>query len=178
MSRSISFSSPRAPHSARALSHLIRASRSFFRRSIADPVESDLSQYEALLAKIRACRCSQLTDGDLRERAAALRARPAPEREVEAFALVREAARRSLDVEPFDGQLIAGLALARGRMVDLPTGEGKTLAAVFPTCLHALDGRGVHVLTFNDYLARRDAAWMGAVFERLGISVGCAREGL
>ena len=178
MSRSISFSSSRAPHSARALSHLIRASRSFFRRSIADPVESDLSQYEALLVKIRACRCSQLTDGDLRERAAALRARPAPEREVEAFALVREAARRSLDVEPFDGQLIAGLALARGRMVELPTGEGKTLAAVFPTCLHALDGRGVHVLTFNDYLARRDAAWMGAVFERLGISVGCAREGL
>ena len=68
--------------------------------------------------------------------------------------------------------------MADGRVAELPTGEGKTLAAVFPAYLHALSGRGVHVLTFNDYLARRDAAWMGPVFAFLGLSVGCVQEGM
>ena len=73
--------------------------------------------------------------------------------------------------------LSAGLAMARGRVAELPTGEGKTLAAVFPAALFALSGAGVHILTFNDYLARRDAAWMGPVFRLLGFSVGCVQEG-
>ena len=68
--------------------------------------------------------------------------------------------------------------MAAGKVAELPTGEGKTLAAVFPAYLHALSGRGVHVLTFNDYLARRDAAWMGPVFTFLGLSVGCIQEGM
>ena len=160
------------------LSHLMRAGRSFFRRSIADPVETDLGQYHEIVARIRQHDCSHLSNAELRERALAQRERPADERELEAFALVCEATRRSLHVDPFDVQLVAGLAMARGRVAELPTGEGKTLAAVFPACLHALDGYGVHVLTFNEYLARRDAAWMGPVFQRLGLSVGCAREGL
>lgn len=97
---------------------------------------------------------------------------------VEAFALVREASRRGTGLDPHEVQVIAGLALHRGRIAELPTGEGKTLAAVFPTYLNALSGKGCHVLTFNDYLARRDAAWMGPIYALLGLSVGCIQEGM
>jgi preprotein translocase subunit SecA len=90
----------------------------------------------------------------------------------EAFALVREAARRTLGQRPYDEQVMAGLALHEGHVVEMATGEGKTLAAVMPAALNALAGRGVHVLTFNDYLARRDAEWMGPVYAFLGPSVG------
>ena len=92
-----------------------------------------------------------------------LRARGADRAQVEiqlpdAFALAREAARRVLGQRPFDEQVLAGVALSQGKIVEMATGEGKTLAAVAPVFLHALAGRGAHVLTFNDYLARRDAA--------------------
>jgi preprotein translocase subunit SecA len=87
------------------------------------------------------------------------------------YALVRESARRALGQRPFDVQVIAALALHRGAVVEMQTGEGKTLAAVMPAALDALAGRGVHVLTFNDYLARRDAEWMGPVYRALGLSV-------
>ena len=97
---------------------------------------------------------------------------------VEAFGLVFEAARRALGLITHDAQLIAGLAMCGPRVAELPTGEGKTLAAVFPACLPALSGRGVHILTFNDYLARRDAAWMGPVYRLLGLSVGFIQEGM
>ncbi len=89
---------------------------------------------------------------------------------------MREAARRALGQRPFDVQVLAGLAIFRGKIAEMATGEGKTLAAVAPAFVHALAGRGVHVLTFNDYLARRDAAWMGPVYERLGLSVGVVQE--
>jgi preprotein translocase subunit SecA len=85
---------------------------------------------------------------------------------------VREAAARTLGLRPFDEQVIAALALHEGRVVEMATGEGKTLAAVMPAALAALPGAGVHVLTFNDYLARRDAEWMGPVYAFLGLSVG------
>lgn len=88
------------------------------------------------------------------------------------FALVREVAYRVLDINPYDVQIIAGLALSQGKMVEMQTGEGKTLAAVAPACLHSIVGRGAHILTFNDYLAERDANWMGPVYEFLGIRVG------
>ena len=88
------------------------------------------------------------------------------------FGLVCEAARRTIDQRPFDEQIVAGLAMAHGRIVEMQTGEGKTLAATLPVALWALDGRGVHVLTFNDYLARRDAEWMGPIYAALGLSVG------
>ena len=75
-------------------------------------------------------------------------------------------------------QVVAGLALDRGRIVEMQTGEGKTLAAVMPAALNALTGDGVHILTFNDYLARRDAQWMGPVYRMLGLSVGFVQEGM
>ena len=83
-----------------------------------------------------------------------------------------------LGLRPFDEQLIAGLALHAGNIVEMQTGEGKTLAAVAPVSLNALKGRGAHVLTVNDYLARRDARWMGPIYERLGLSVGTVQEGM
>jgi len=97
---------------------------------------------------------------------------------VEAYALVREAARRVLGMRPFDVQLIAGIAMNEGKLAEMQTGEGKTLAAVLPAYLNGLMGKGVHILTFNDYLARRDAKWMGPIYEFLGLSVGCIQEGM
>ena len=94
------------------------------------------------------------------------------------FALVREAAKRALGLRPFDVQVVAALALTRGRAVEMQTGEGKTLAAVMPATLHALTGDGVHVLTFNDYLARRDAEWMGPIYRMLGLSVDAVQQGM
>ena len=116
-----------------------------------------------------------LTDGELRERALNLRRQPELP---EVFALVRETARRVLGERPYDVQMLAGIALHEGKLVEMHTGEGKTLAAVAPVALNALSGRGVHVLTYNDYLARRDAGWMGPIYERLGLTVGCVQEGL
>lgn len=90
----------------------------------------------------------------------------------EAFATVREAARRTLGLRPFDVQLIGGLTLHQGRIAEMKTGEGKTLVATLPTYLNALSGHGVHVVTVNDYLARRDAEWMMPLYHFLGLSVG------
>ena len=96
----------------------------------------------------------------------------------EAFATVREAARRVLDMRPFDVQLIGGVVLHEGKIAEMKTGEGKTLVATLPVYLNALTGRGVHVVTVNDYLARRDAEWMGTVYRFLGMSVGVVVHGL
>ena len=90
----------------------------------------------------------------------------------EAFAAVREAAKRTLGQRHFDVQLIGGFALHEGKIAEMRTGEGKTLVATLPAYLNALTGEGVHVVTVNDYLARRDAQWMGQVYDMLGISVG------
>jgi len=140
------------------------------------PIEHDLSAYRELLARVSALEpdVAALADDALTGRARALRSQVADGAEVaaqlpEAFALAREAARRALGQRPFDEQVLAGLALAQGKIAEMATGEGKTLAAVAPVFLQALSGRGAHVLTFNDYLARRDAAWMGPVYERLGL---------
>jgi len=95
----------------------------------------------------------------------------------EAFALAREAARRAVGLEPYPVQVLGAIALHDGRVVEMETGEGKTLVAVMPAVLHALQGRGAHVLTFNDYLARRDAGWMGPIYARLGLGVGCVQAG-
>jgi preprotein translocase subunit SecA len=89
------------------------------------------------------------------------------------FALVREAAKRTLGQRHFDVQLMGGIALNRGDIAEMKTGEGKTLVATLAVALNALDGRGVHVVTVNDYLATRDAGWMGQVYDYLGLSVGC-----
>ncbi|MEO6536942.1 MAG: preprotein translocase subunit SecA [Candidatus Paceibacterota bacterium] len=93
------------------------------------------------------------------------------------FALVREAARRTLNQRHYDVQLLGGLALAKGKIAEMRTGEGKTLVATLPATLRALAGQGVHLVTVNDYLARRDAAWMGQVYDYLGLTVGVVTSG-
>jgi len=90
----------------------------------------------------------------------------------EAFATVREASRRVLELRHYDVQLIGGMVLHSGKIAEMRTGEGKTLVATLPVYLNALEGKGVHVVTVNDYLAKRDAAWMGKVYNFLGMSVG------
>ena len=90
----------------------------------------------------------------------------------EVFAVVREASRRFLDMRPYDVQLVGGLVLHQGKIAEMRTGEGKTLVATLPVSLNALEGDGVHLVTVNDYLAKRDARWMSAVYDALGLSVG------
>ena len=94
----------------------------------------------------------------------------------DAFAVVREAAKRTLGQRHFDVQLIGGMVLHEGKIAEMRTGEGKTLVATLPAYLNALTGRGVHVVTVNDYLARRDAQWMGAIYHSLGLSVGALQH--
>jgi len=96
----------------------------------------------------------------------------------EAFAVVREAAKRTLGQRHFDVQLIGGMVLHEGKISEMKTGEGKTLVATLPVYLNALQGRGVHVVTVNDYLARRDAEWMGQIYKFLGLTVGIIVHGL
>ncbi|PIR43973.1 preprotein translocase subunit SecA [Candidatus Wolfebacteria bacterium CG10_big_fil_rev_8_21_14_0_10_31_9] len=91
----------------------------------------------------------------------------------QAFALIREASNRTLKQRHFDAQLIGGIALYNGKIAEMATGEGKTLAATAPAYLNALTGKGVHIITVNDYLARRDAVWMGQIYDAIGISVSC-----
>ena len=91
----------------------------------------------------------------------------------DAFAVAREAANRTLKMRPFDVQLIGGMALHDGNVAEMKTGEGKTLVATLPSYLNALEGKGVHVVTVNDYLAQRDAGWNGEMFDFLGMSTGC-----
>ena len=94
----------------------------------------------------------------------------------EAFAVVREAAVRVLGMRHFDVQLIGGMVLHSGKIAEMKTGEGKTLMATLPVYLNALAGKGVHVITVNDYLAKRDAAWMGIVYNFLGLEVDCRQS--
>ena len=96
----------------------------------------------------------------------------------EAFAVVREAARRTLGMRPFDVQVMGGIVLHEGKISEMKTGEGKTLAATMPVYLNALSGKGVHVVTVNDYLARRDAGWMGEIYKFLGLNVGLIQDGM
>ncbi len=96
----------------------------------------------------------------------------------EAFAVVREAGRRVLNMRHFDVQLIGGMVLHGGRIAEMKTGEGKTLVATLPAYLNALEGKGVHVVTVNDYLARRDSEWMGKIYRFLGMSVGVIQHEL
>ena len=94
---------------------------------------------------------------------------------VEAFATVREAAKRTLGQRHFDVQLKGGMVLHQGKIAEMKTGEGKTLVATLPVYLNALEGKGVHVVTVNDYLAKRDSEWMGQIYKFLGLTVGVHR---
>jgi preprotein translocase subunit SecA len=121
---------------------------------------------------------ARLSDVDLRARTADFRKQvaagtPLDELLVPAFATVREAAKRALGMRHFDVQLVGGMVLHDGKISEMKTGEGKTLVATLPAYLNALTGRGVHIVTVNDYLARRDSEWMGKVHRFLGLTVGC-----
>ena len=149
------------------------------------PVEKDLSPYVSLLRAVEAAGpgLAEASVATLKEHAEALRREIRVEGIVdsviiEGFALVREVAQRTLGIRPYDVQMIAGMAMLQGKLVDMKTGEGKTLAAVLPASLEAMRGRGVHILTFNDYLAGRDAEWMGPVYAFLGLSVGAIQDGM
>lgn len=147
------------------------------------PVILDLSRYDEPLAEISRLEAhlEQLSDREISTRARAYRGRTDAALDsirAECFALVREAARRVLGMRPFDVQVLAAIAMDCGHVVEMQTGEGKTLAAVMPASLRAFTGHGAHVLTFNDYLARRDAEWMGPVYAMLGLSVGSVQEGM
>jgi preprotein translocase subunit SecA len=149
------------------------------------PVVFDLGRYDASLAEINRLEAEvrQLSDLEILRRSRSCREQVASGGPLGGlrpafFALVREASRRALGQRPFDVQVIAALALDEGRIVQMQTGEGKTLAGVMPASLNALAGLGVHVLTFNDYLARRDAEWMGPVYRMLGVSVAFVQQGM
>ncbi len=159
--------------------------RQIFHRCRGRLVEFDLTPYERLLDRIneRENSLKQQSDGRLKELSKELmgwaRAGVAlDELLVEAFALVREVSSRTVGMRHFDVQMLGGIALHQGKLIEMQTGEGKTLVAVLPAYLNALTGRGVHVLTFNDYLARRDARWMGPIYEFLGLTVGSVQEGM
>jgi len=137
--------------------------------------------YEQRVARINELEpeMQELTDAQLRAAADSLRARargegaePLDDLLYECFALVREAGRRTMGMRHFDVQLIGGMVLHDGAIAEMRTGEGKTLTATLPAVLNSLAGKGVHVVTVNDYLARRDAEWMGPIYEMLGVSVG------
>lgn len=138
-----------------------------------------LKQWQGLLPKIAALEpeLQQLNDYDLRKRSLALRYRAKSGESLaallpEAFALVREAGRRRLNMRHYDVQLIGGAAMHFRSIAEMQTGEGKTLTATLPMYLAALDGKGAHLATVNDYLARRDAEWMRPIYEALGMTVG------
>ncbi|MGA2975449.1 MAG: DEAD/DEAH box helicase [Spirochaetia bacterium] len=137
-------------------------------------IEYDLQSYEKIVAQIRAVEVAGKSITELNRDAKAIRERIRAGVDLEdelapVFALAAEACRSLLGMRPFDEQLVAGIVMHRGKLAQMQTGEGKTLAAVFPACLHAMTGIGVHVLTANDYLAHRDAEWMRPVYDCMGL---------
>ncbi|CAI0470090.1 unnamed protein product [Linum tenue] len=141
-----------------------------------DTGESTRQQYASTVGLVNGleARISSLSDSELRDRTSALQERARQGESLdsllpEAFALVREASKRVLGLRPFDVQLIGGMVLHKGEIAEMKTGEGKTLVAILPAFLNALSGNGVHVVTVNDYLARRDCEWVGQVPRFLGL---------
>ncbi|HYZ88699.1 MAG TPA: preprotein translocase subunit SecA, partial [Myxococcales bacterium] len=153
--------------------------------------QRELRHMQPLVARMndRESWARSLSDEQMREQIRAFRKEVAdtPEKEKsgvldkllpDCFALTREASVRVLGMRHFDVQLIGGMALHRGMIAEMKTGEGKTLVATLPCVLNALEGKGVHVVTVNDYLARRDAEWMGRIYRHLGLTTGCVVHGL
>ncbi|HMC78204.1 MAG TPA: DEAD/DEAH box helicase, partial [Vicinamibacterales bacterium] len=147
--------------------------------------ERELKRLTPVVAEINAHEpaVKALSDTQLRDKTVEFRTRLANGETLddllpEAFAVVREAGRRVLNMRHFDVQLIGGMVLHRGKIAEMKTGEGKTLVATLPAYLNALAGQGVHVVTVNDYLARRDSEWMGRIYRFLGMTVGVIQHDL
>ncbi len=139
--------------------------------------------YMEILGYINKTDYSRLSDSELKDMSSVLKTKAINgcnlgDIIVPAFSLAREASKRVLGMKHFDVQVLSGIALHEGLIVDMKTGEGKTLAAVLPAYLNGLSGKGVHILTFNDYLAQRDAKWMGPVYEFLGLTTGYIKQGM
>ncbi|MEK7123856.1 MAG: preprotein translocase subunit SecA, partial [Patescibacteria group bacterium] len=152
----------------------------FLTKIFGDPNEKLLKKIRPLIDKINALEeeFEPLEDEYLPKKSAEFKERLAKGETLEdilpeAFALVREASKRTLGQRHYDVQLIGGVVLHQGKIAEMKTGEGKTLVATLPAYLNALSGKGVHIVTVNDYLARRDAVWMGQIYHALGLSVGC-----
>jgi preprotein translocase subunit SecA len=157
--------------------------RKILTKLFGDPNEAPLKPYQKVVAQVNALEpeMEALSDLELRELANGLRDRLEEGETLddllpESFAATREAARRSLGQRHFDVQLLGGAVLHSGKIAEMRTGEGKTLTATLAVALNALNGRGVHVVTVNDYLAKRDTQWMGQVYDALGLSVGCIQH--
>ena len=157
----------------------------FLKNMIGSKNERELKRLTPLLEEVNAFEPAlrRLSDADLAAKTAAFREKLGngagfDDVLTEAFAVVREAARRTVGMRPFDVQVIGGIILHEGKIAEMKTGEGKTLAATMPVYLNALTGEGVHIVTVNDYLARRDAEWMGPIYKFLGLSVGTIVHGL
>src|SRR5947208_2421760 len=147
--------------------------------------ERELKRLRPIVGQVNAFEPSieSLSDEQLRAKTAEFRQRVGNGESIddllpEAFAVVREAGRRTLNMRHFDVQLIGGAVLHKGKIAEMKTGEGKTLVATLPAYLNALDGKGVHVVTVNDYLARRDSEWMGRIYRFLGMTVGVHQHDL
>ena len=147
--------------------------------------ERDLKRLQPIVAAINeaATSVAALSNDQLRDKTSQFRERlehgePLDRMLAEAFAVVREAGRRTLQMRHFDVQLIGGIVLLRGTIAEMKTGEGKTLVSTLPGYLNALEGQGVHVVTVNDYLARRDSEWMGQIYRFLGMTVGVIQHDL
>ena len=158
---------------------------SVFEKIFGTHSDHEIRRIMPLVRKIESLRESMqaLSDAELRAKTAEYKERLAAGETLddllpEAYATVREAAKRTLGMEHFEVQLIGGIILHQGRIAEMRTGEGKTLVATLPAYLNALEGKGVHVVTVNDYLASRDAEWMGQVHEFLGLTVGCVLQSM
>jgi len=152
---------------------------SFLDRFFGSSYEKELTKINQLISAISGFESSLTTTSDelLKDRIAALREQVQGGVTLESvlpevFAIVREVSKRTTGLRHYDVQLIGGIILHRGKITEMRTGEGKTLVATLPATLNALTGKGVHVVTVNDYLARRDAVWMGQIYSGLGLSVG------
>ncbi|OQB19556.1 MAG: preprotein translocase subunit SecA [Parcubacteria group bacterium ADurb.Bin192] len=156
---------------------------SIMKKIFGDPNEKVIKQIRPFVDRVNALETSikTLTDDGLKQKTLDFKERLAKGETLddllpEAFAVAREASWRNLKQRQYDVQLIGGYVLHRGQIAEMRTGEGKTLTAVAPVYVNALEGRGVHVITVNDYLARRDTVWMGQVYHALGLTVGCVQH--
>ena len=152
----------------------------FFSRLFGDSNARFLAKFRPLVDKINSLEAEfeRSDPAELKKKTPELKKRLAEDESLddilpEAFALVRESAKRTLGQRHFDVQILGGIVLHQGRIAEMKTGEGKTLVATLPAYLNALRGKGVHIVTVNDYLARRDAVWMGQIYDALGLTVGC-----
>ena len=159
--------------------------KTLVRKIVGTRNEREIKRMQPLVVEINELGPSlaALTDEQLRHKTVEFRERLDNGMEIEdllpeAFAVVREASTRVLGMRHFDVQLIGGMVLHSGKIAEMKTGEGKTLVATLPVYLNALEGKGVHVVTVNDYLARRDAEWMGRLYKFLGLSVGVIQHDL